>query len=75
MSKVTALQALSSNYEDFERTTIERRDLRSDDVAINIKYCGICHSDIHQVDGDFHNSVFPMVPEHEITGIVSAQGF
>ncbi|MBS0941864.1 MULTISPECIES: NAD(P)-dependent alcohol dehydrogenase [Leuconostoc] len=74
MSKVTALQAPSSNYEDFERTTIERRDLRSDDVAIDIKYCGICHSDIHQVDGDFHNSVFPMVPGHEITGIVSAVG-
>lgn len=68
------LQATDSNYASFERSVIERRALKPDDVAIDIKYCGICHSDIHQVDNDFGSGVYPMVPGHEITGIVSAVG-
>jgi len=54
--------------------TIERRALRPDDVAIDIQYCGVCHSDIHAVNNDWGNSVYPMVPGHEITGIISAVG-
>lgn len=71
---VKALQATNSDYSSFERTTIVRRDLHPDDVAIDIKYCGICHSDIHNVDNDFGKSTFPMIPGHEITGVVSAVG-
>ena len=67
-------QAVDKNYSSFERGFIERRALKPDDVAIDIKYCGICHSDIHQVDNDFGRGVYPMVPGHEITGIVSAVG-
>ena len=52
----------------------ERRDLRENDVAIEIKYCGICHSDIHQVRDEWGGSIFPMVPGHEIAGIVTAVG-
>src|SRR5271154_1303005 len=52
----------------------ERRDLRENDVAIEIKYCGICHSDIHQVRDEWGGSIFPMVPGHEIIGKVSATG-
>ncbi|MEK4105470.1 NAD(P)-dependent alcohol dehydrogenase [Paenibacillus sp. FSL R10-2791] len=58
----------------FELTTIERRDLRPDDVLIDIKYCGICHSDIHNAHDDFGSGVFPMVPGHEIAGVVTAVG-
>jgi alcohol dehydrogenase (NADP+) len=58
----------------FEQTTIERRDLRPDDVLIDIKYCGICHSDIHNAHNDFGRGVFPMVPGHEISGVVTAVG-
>ena len=52
----------------------ERRDLREDDVSIEIKYCGICHSDIHQARDEWGRSTFPMVPGHEIAGIVTAVG-
>jgi alcohol dehydrogenase (NADP+) len=52
----------------------ERRDLRENDVSIEIKYCGICHSDIHQVRDEWGGSIFPMVPGHEIAGIVTAVG-
>ena len=58
--------------------SFERRDPREHDVAIEIKYCGICHSDIHQARnewGDYlQESIFPMVPGHEITGVVSSVG-
>jgi uncharacterized zinc-type alcohol dehydrogenase-like protein len=58
----------------FERTTIERRELGERDVQIDVKYCGICHSDIHQVKDEWGGSIFPMVPGHEIAGIVTAVG-
>ncbi|WP_020662975.1 NAD(P)-dependent alcohol dehydrogenase [Amycolatopsis benzoatilytica] len=55
-------------------TTIERRDLRPDDVLIDIAYAGICHSDLHQVNQDWGTAIFPMVPGHEIAGVVAAVG-
>lgn len=58
----------------FSRTTIERREPRADDVVIDIAYAGICHSDIHQARDEWGNSIFPMVPGHEIAGTVSAVG-
>jgi uncharacterized zinc-type alcohol dehydrogenase-like protein len=54
--------------------TIERRPLRDDDVALAIKYCGVCHTDIHLARDAWGFSVFPMVPGHEITGIVTEVG-
>jgi uncharacterized zinc-type alcohol dehydrogenase-like protein len=54
--------------------TFERRAARADDVVIDIKFCGICHSDIHQVRDEWGGSTFPMVPGHEIAGVVSAVG-
>jgi len=53
---------------------INRRDVGSDDVAIDIAYCGVCHSDIHQVRNELGNSLYPMVPGHEIVGKVSKVG-
>lgn len=51
-----------------------RRDPREHDVAIEIKYCGICHTDIHYARDEFGGAAFPMVPGHEIAGIVKAVG-
>ena len=52
----------------------ERRDLGAHDVALDIKYSGICHSDIHQVREEWGSALFPMVPGHEIAGVVSSVG-
>ncbi len=52
----------------------ERRDAQVDDVVIKILYCGICHSDLHQVRDDWGGSIYPMVPGHEIVGIVESVG-
>jgi uncharacterized zinc-type alcohol dehydrogenase-like protein len=72
--------AASSVTSPLRRTSIERRALGPRDVLIDVKFCGVCHSDIHMVRGDWtspstgvHVS-FPLVPGHEITGIVSAVG-
>ena len=54
--------------------TIERRDLKSTDVEIQIQYCGICHSDVHKVSNDWGNTHFPVVPGHEIAGKVVSRG-
>ncbi len=51
-----------------------RRDPREDDVVIDILYCGVCHSDIHQARDEWGGSIFPMVPGHEIIGKVSRVG-
>jgi len=55
-------------------TTIERRDVGPHDVLIEIKYAGICHSDIHTVRGDWGPQTYPLAPGHEIAGIVSQVG-
>ncbi len=54
--------------------SFERREPRDHDIVIDIQYCGICHTDIHQVNDEWGGSIFPMVPGHEITGIVSKIG-
>lgn len=54
--------------------TFERRAPNDDDVVISIKYSGICHSDIHQARNEWGNSIFPMVPGHEIAGVVTEVG-
>ncbi|WP_330338130.1 NAD(P)-dependent alcohol dehydrogenase [Streptomyces sp. NBC_00557] len=57
-----------------ERTTIERRAVGEFDVLIDIKFAGICHSDIHQAREGWGEAIFPMVPGHEIAGVVSEVG-
>jgi uncharacterized zinc-type alcohol dehydrogenase-like protein len=54
--------------------SFDRRDVGPKDVQFDILYCGVCHSDIHQVRGEWGNSTFPMVPGHEIVGKVTAVG-
>jgi uncharacterized zinc-type alcohol dehydrogenase-like protein len=54
--------------------TFERRDPGPNDVVVEIAYCGICHSDIHQVRDEWKNAIYPMVPGHEIVGRVTKAG-
>jgi len=53
---------------------IDRREPGPSDVQIEILYCGVCHSDIHQARNEWGNSIYPMVPGHEIVGKVTAVG-
>ena len=53
---------------------IKRRAVQSHDVEMEILYCGICHSDLHQIKNDFGGTMFPIVPGHEIVGRVTAVG-
>lgn len=54
--------------------TIERREPKPHDVQIEIKYCGVCHSDLHTARNEWGNAIYPCVPGHEIVGIVTAVG-
>jgi uncharacterized zinc-type alcohol dehydrogenase-like protein len=54
--------------------SFDRRQPRDHDVVIDIQYCGICHTDIHQVRDEWGASTFPMVPGHEIAGVVTGIG-
>ncbi|MBC9956970.1 NAD(P)-dependent alcohol dehydrogenase [Yimella sp. cx-51] len=74
MTTATRALAVTQANRPFEATTIERRHLRDDDVLIDIKFAGICHSDIHTVRQEWGDIEFPIVPGHEIAGVVSAVG-
>lgn len=73
MNKVKAYGAQASDA-NLEALDIERRDITANDVKIDILYCGVCHSDIHQVRNDWKNSNYPVVPGHEIIGKVTKVG-
>ncbi|ANP74037.1 NAD(P)-dependent alcohol dehydrogenase [Cryobacterium arcticum] len=73
MLTVTAYAAPSATA-PLVKTTIERRELGPADVLIDVKYSGICHSDIHTVRGEWGPIQYPQVVGHEIVGIVSAVG-
>ncbi|MFJ2827791.1 NAD(P)-dependent alcohol dehydrogenase [Streptomyces sp. NPDC087263] len=69
-----AAYAVPAPKAPLERTTIERREVGEFDVLIDIKFAGICHSDIHQAREGWGEGIFPMVPGHEIAGIVTEVG-
>lgn len=73
MSKTKGYAAMTAKS-SLAPYSFERREPRENDVAIDIKFCGICHSDIHQARDEWGGSIFPMVPGHEIAGIVAAVG-
>jgi len=52
----------------------QRRDIHPQDIQLDILYCGVCHSDLHQVRDEWGNGIFPMVPGHEIIGRVTKTG-
>ncbi|GGZ56528.1 NAD(P)-dependent alcohol dehydrogenase [Streptomyces bluensis] len=74
MTTTVAAYAAPAAKAPLERTTIERREVGEFDVLIDIKFAGICHSDIHQAREGWGEAIFPMVPGHEIAGIVSEVG-
>jgi uncharacterized zinc-type alcohol dehydrogenase-like protein len=59
---------------DLAPWNFERRELGPHDVQFDIQYCGVCHSDLHQIRDEWGGSIFPMVPGHEIVGKVIAVG-
>ena len=73
MNQVRGLAAMSKGAL-FARHDFARRALGSHDVLIDIAYAGICHSDIHQVREEWGPAIFPMVPGHEIAGVVREVG-
>ena len=73
MRTVTAY-ATSAADAPFEKTTIERRDLGPKDVLIKIAFAGICHSDIHTARSEWGKVHYPLVPGHEIAGVVEEVG-
>src|SRR3984893_11521954 len=73
MSTVSAYAATSATA-PLTKTTITRRAVGPHDVVIAIKYAGICHSDIHTVKAEWGQPNYPVVPGHEIAGIVTEIG-
>ncbi|MET9491707.1 NAD(P)-dependent alcohol dehydrogenase [Nocardia sp. NPDC006630] len=69
-----AAYAVSAPDGHFEKLAIERRDLGPNDVLIDVKYAGICHSDIHTARDEWGGARYPCVPGHEIAGLVAAVG-
>ncbi|MER8071130.1 NAD(P)-dependent alcohol dehydrogenase [Streptomyces sp. NPDC094034] len=74
MTTTVAAYAAPSAKAPLERTTIERRTVGEFDVLIDIEFAGICHSDIHQAREGWGEAIFPMVPGHEIAGVVAEVG-
>ncbi len=68
---MTTGYALLTPGRKLEPWTFERRDLRPDDVRIRITYCGVCHTDLHAIEGA---TEVPLVPGHEFVGEVLAVG-
>ncbi|HLM01806.1 MAG TPA: NAD(P)-dependent alcohol dehydrogenase [Pyrinomonadaceae bacterium] len=66
--------ATASAQSGFEPFDFERREVGARDVLIDVQFCGICHSDIHQARNEWGNSIYPMVPGHEIVGRVAQIG-
>lgn len=71
---ITPAYAAHGPAQMLEPFEIRRREPGPRDVLIDIRYCGVCHSDIHQARDEWGGSVFPMVPGHEIVGIVARTG-
>ena len=70
-AKAWAAQSATSGLAPF---SIERREPLPGDVAIDILYCGVCHSDLHTVRDEWHGTIYPVVPGHEIVGRVAKVG-
>lgn len=73
MANVHAYAAQDSKA-DLKPFDIDRREVKNNDVQIEIDYCGVCHSDIHTVRNDWENTRYPVVPGHEIIGHVTKVG-
>ncbi|MDP9638595.1 putative zinc-type alcohol dehydrogenase-like protein [Rhodococcus cercidiphylli] len=73
MTSATAYQATAPDA-PLEKATIERRAVGPHDILIDVKFAGICHSDIHTARNEWGGTTYPVVPGHEIAGIVAEVG-
>lgn len=73
-TKQTKAYGTTSAAEPLKEMLIDRREIQAHDVEFEILYCGICHSDLHQIKDDFGGTMFPIVPGHEMVGRVTAVG-
>lgn len=71
LTRAYAAQSPDARLAPFQ---IERRDPRPRDVQLEILYCGVCHSDLHMVRNEWQQTIYPVVPGHEIVGRVTAVG-
>ena len=74
MTTTVSAYAAASATEPLTKTTITRRDVGPHDVAFDIHFAGICHSDIHTVKAEWGQPRYPVVPGHEIAGVVTEVG-
>lgn len=72
--KVKAYGATNSIFSGLSEMEVERQAPQADEVHIDILYTGVCHSDLHQVKNDWHNTIYPCVPGHEIIGRIVEAG-
>jgi uncharacterized zinc-type alcohol dehydrogenase-like protein len=70
----TKAYAAPSPKEALAPFSFQRREVQPNDVQIDILFCGVCHSDIHQARDEWGGSIYPMVPGHEIVGRVIKPG-
>ena len=73
MKEIKAYGTRAANA-PLNQLNIHRRTITDHDVEIDIQYCGVCHSDLHTARNEWHGTVYPVVPGHEIVGIVTAVG-
>lgn len=75
-SKVNTIEGYAAKkaHSPLEQIYFDGSLLRERDIEVEITHCGICHSDLHLINNDWNNSIFPLVPGHEIIGIVKQKG-
>ncbi len=66
--------AAKHSFSNLKPLEFEREDARPNEVEIDVLYCGVCHSDIHQVKNEWDNTVYPCMPGHEVVGRVKTVG-
>ena len=74
MATATKAYAAQTNQSPVTPWNFERREPNNHDVQFDILYCGVCHSDLHQIRDEWFPGIFPMVPGHEIVGRVTNVG-
>jgi len=73
MNKIISYAAMNAE-KPLKPYEIQRRDVGANDIKIEILFCGVCHSDLHTAKNEWHNTIYPVVPGHEIVGKVVAIG-
>ena len=71
---MTVAYQLTEAGTQLSRTTVERRPLGPRDVRLDLKFCGICHSDLVAASDKLGGGMFPMVPGHEMVGVITEMG-